>query len=178
MLFQLASAGRSRQSSRCRTPAQETEAHQEADRGSRSSRRAPKPNLLLTQCFTANCIYRLKSDLVAARPVYTESLRPPAYKDGPCLRILTWNVASLNATLKKDPDAIGKLAAKEEADVICLQVSSLSIIQRMYYLMGEWHWLMAMCLACSAPRCARLAHLGSCRRQSCNGRRPRNLRLE
>lgn len=70
----------------------------------------------------------------AARPVYEESQRPATPSNGPSIKILTWNVASLNSTLKKDALAISRLVEKEGANVVCLQVASqetLAIPQEM-----------------------------------------------
>ena len=53
--------------------------------------------------------------------IYTEDMRP-AKHDGSALRIISWNVASLNSTLTKDKNVLRDLIEKEEADVLCLQV--------------------------------------------------------
>lgn len=59
------------------------------------------------------------------RVAYHDSLRPPRYAGGPALRVLSWNVASLRALLKKDPTALARLAADESLDVLCLQEHKL-----------------------------------------------------
>ena len=65
---------------------------------------------------------QLEEAEAAARPVYDESQRPDAPSSGPLIKILTWNVASLSSTLKKDALAISRLVEKESADIVCLQV--------------------------------------------------------
>ena len=73
---------------------------------------------------------QLEEAEAAARPRYDPNTdRPPEYT-GEATRILSWNVTSLNATLRKDPEAINKLAEDNKADVICLQVPPTS----MHYL--------------------------------------------
>ena len=67
---------------------------------------------------------QLEEAEAAARPRYDPSKdRPAPYTAGPTTSILTWNVTSLNATLKKDPEAISKLVDANNADIVCLQVS-------------------------------------------------------
>lgn len=59
-----------------------------------------------------------------AKPRYDEALRPAKCKAASAFSIVTWNVASLSSTLKKDPRAISRLAEIENAHVVCLQVAS------------------------------------------------------
>ena len=51
-------------------------------------------------------------------------MRAPRY-DGPGLRVLTWNVASLRSLLKKDAGSIKRLIEAEALDVVCLQETKL-----------------------------------------------------
>lgn len=58
----------------------------------------------------------------AARPRYDEAKRPTPCSSDTAFNIVTWNVASLSSTLKKEPQAISNLVEKERAHVVCLQV--------------------------------------------------------
>ncbi|BDA42349.1 DNA-(apurinic or apyrimidinic site) lyase [Coccomyxa sp. Obi] len=55
---------------------------------------------------------------------YTTDMRPAKLNE-PAHRILSWNVASLRSTLKKDAEAINRLINMEDADVMCLQETKL-----------------------------------------------------
>lgn len=61
---------------------------------------------------------------LAAKPRYSEAHRPGPCDSSSAFCILNWNVASLASTLKKEPLAISALAEKENAQLICLQVSA------------------------------------------------------
>ncbi|MEW5303441.1 MAG: hypothetical protein WDW36_006131 [Sanguina aurantia] len=54
-------------------------------------------------------------------------MRPPPH-DGPACRIMSWNLAGMRAVLRKDPEALKKLAASEHLDVICLQETKIQNI--------------------------------------------------
>lgn len=41
------------------------------------------------------------------------------------LKIISWNVAGLRGTMKKDPDVLNELVDKENPDILCLQVRQL-----------------------------------------------------
>ena len=76
---------------------------------------------------------QLEEAEAAARPRYDpEKDRPPPCTDLETITILGWNVTSLNATLRKDPDAISKLVNDNGADVICLQVWKISLLNEGY----------------------------------------------
>lgn len=49
--------------------------------------------------------------------------RPP--RDPSAFVALSWNVAGLNGLLRKDPDAVSRLVAAEQADALCLQEHKL-----------------------------------------------------
>ncbi|KAI8469193.1 MAG: Endonuclease/exonuclease/phosphatase [Monoraphidium minutum] len=51
-------------------------------------------------------------------------MRPPRCAD-PALVVMSWNVASLRALLKKDKDALKKVVERERVDVLCLQETKL-----------------------------------------------------
>lgn len=68
---------------------------------------------------------QLEAAEAATRPVYDEATRPQLGEGVSAFKIVTWNVASLNSSLKKDPQAISRLALLENADVVCLQVRIL-----------------------------------------------------
>ena len=65
---------------------------------------------------------QLEEAELEAKPRYNEALRPAPCKIDSAFNIVTWNVASLSSTLRKDPQAISRLAEKESAHVVCLQV--------------------------------------------------------
>ncbi|GFR40988.1 hypothetical protein Agub_g1653 [Astrephomene gubernaculifera] len=59
-------------------------------------------------------------------PQYTAALRkPPPPAGAPVVKLLSWNVAGLRGLLKKQPDALSQLVAREGADVVCLQEHKL-----------------------------------------------------
>jgi exodeoxyribonuclease III len=49
----------------------------------------------------------------------------PAVSDSYTFTVISWNVAGLRTFIKKNPDALSDLAAKYDADVICLQETKL-----------------------------------------------------
>ncbi|KAG2450155.1 hypothetical protein HYH02_000257 [Chlamydomonas schloesseri] len=92
---------------------------------------------------------------------YTAAMRkppPPAAAAGsgggggsPPLNILSWNVAGLRALLKKTPDAVSSLVAREGAQVVCLQEHKLQAgnQQEVEGLLGlkGWHHAWAFSTA-------------------------------
>ncbi|KAG2442710.1 hypothetical protein HXX76_002793 [Chlamydomonas incerta] len=83
---------------------------------------------------------------------YTAALRKPAPPAGsPTLNILSWNVAGLRALLKKTPDAVSSLVAREGAEAMCLQEHKLQAdnqkeVEALLGLQG-WHHAWAFSTA-------------------------------
>eukprot|EP00199_Chlamydomonas_sp_CCMP681_P002355 CAMPEP_0119110262 /NCGR_PEP_ID=MMETSP1180-20130426/28249_1 /TAXON_ID=3052 ORGANISM="Chlamydomonas cf sp, Strain CCMP681" /NCGR_SAMPLE_ID=MMETSP1180 /ASSEMBLY_ACC=CAM_ASM_000741 /LENGTH=394 /DNA_ID=CAMNT_0007096493 /DNA_START=36 /DNA_END=1220 /DNA_ORIENTATION=+ len=76
-------------------------------------------------------------------PVYTEAMRP-APLEGPTTKLLCWNVAGLRGAMKKEPEFLAKLIAREAPDIICLQEIKISVkhieeVQAQLKLPPGWH---------------------------------------
>lgn len=46
---------------------------------------------------------------------------------GASFKVVAWNVAGLNALLKRDPEALRALVELERPDVLCLQETKLQV---------------------------------------------------
>jgi len=65
-----------------------------------------------------------KADEWPPGPIYDASMRKPA-PAGPAFKVMSWNVAGLNALLSKEPGLLRALAERESPDVLCLQEHKL-----------------------------------------------------